>query len=62
MGMSGQLVRRVFKVLGALVSIVILIGLGIAAYAAHLRTSARELIESARAIRTTADAEREIIT
>jgi hypothetical protein len=61
MGMSGQLATRVLKIFGALVGILILIGFGIAAYAAHLRTSARELIESARTIRNTADAEREII-
>lgn len=47
-------------VLRALLALVVLFGLGIAVYLAHIRAPATALIKSARAIRTTADAEREI--
>jgi hypothetical protein len=47
-------------VLAVLVVVVTSLGVGIASYAAHLRTKATALIVSAREIRTTADAEREI--
>jgi pimeloyl-ACP methyl ester carboxylesterase len=43
-----------------LVAGVSLFGLGIAAYLSHVQASATALIKSARVIRTTADAEREI--
>lgn len=46
--------------LGALVAGIALFGLGIAAYLGHVQASATALIESARAMRTTVDAEREI--
>jgi hypothetical protein len=50
-------VRTGFVVLFAVVA---LLGLGIAVYLAHVRASAKALIDSAREMRTTADAEREI--
>jgi hypothetical protein len=46
--------------LAVFVSVPILLGIGGAAYAIHLYASATGLIKSAREIRTTADAEREI--
>jgi hypothetical protein len=46
--------------LAVLVAVPALLGIAGAAYAIHLCVSARALINSARAIRTTADAEREI--
>jgi hypothetical protein len=42
------------------VASIVLFVLGVAAYAAHMRATATALVESARGIRTTADAEREI--
>jgi hypothetical protein len=50
-------VRTGFVVLFAVVAS---LGLGIAVYLVHVRASAKALIDSAREIRTTADAEREI--
>jgi len=44
----------------ALVSVLVLLGLGIGAYLSHIRAEATALISSAREIRTKADAEREI--
>lgn len=59
--MTLQLTRKWFR--PAVVVLVVVIGLlalGIMIYAAHIRTSATALIKSAREIRSTADAQREI--
>lgn len=57
----GRLTRHwVWTGLGVLVAGVALFGVGIAAYLSHVQASATALIRSARVIRTTADAEREI--
>jgi hypothetical protein len=60
-GLLGRLTRHwVWTGLAVLVAGVALFGLGIAAYLRHVQASATALIKSARVIRTTADAEREI--
>ncbi len=60
-GLLGRLTRhRVWTGLAVLVAGGALFGLGIAAYLIHVQASATALIKSARVIRTTADAEREI--
>ena len=59
--MSGRLTpSSVRTVLALLVVVVTSLRVGIAGYAAHLRAKATALIVSAREIRTTADAEREM--
>src|SRR5260221_8240521 len=58
--MLRRLTRRMRTGLVALVAGGTLFGLGIAVYLAHIRASAAALINSAREIRTKADAEREI--
>ena len=52
--------HRVRNVLAVLLFLVAVLGLGVAAYATHLRPTATALVNSAPEIRTTADAEREI--
>jgi hypothetical protein len=52
--------RRIRNVLVAVILAAVLLVLGIAAYANHLRTTATALVASAREIRTTDDAERTI--
>lgn len=52
--------RSLWYVVCTLLVAVALFGLGIAVYLAHIRASASALINSAREIRTTSDAEREI--
>ena len=60
-GILGRLTRhRVWTGLAVLVAGGALFGLGIAAYLSHVQASATALVKSARVIRTTADAEREI--
>jgi hypothetical protein len=58
--LEGVLGRPPRYVLLTLLALVLVFGLGIAVYLAHIRASATVLINSAREIRTTADAEREI--
>jgi len=59
--MLSRLARQMVRTgLAVLVLVVALFGLGIAAYAMQVRASARALVDSARGIHTTADAEREI--
>ena len=48
------------RVLLAMCIVALLFGVAVAAYAAHLRRSARALIASAKQIHSTADAEHEI--
>ena len=57
---EGGLGRSPRYVVGMSLAVVASFGLGIAVYLAHIRASATALINSAREIRTTADAEREI--
>jgi len=60
-GLLGRLTRHwMWTGLAVLVAGAALFGLGIAAYLSHVQASATALIKSARVIRTTADAEREI--
>ena len=58
--LGGRLGRSLWYVVFTLLVVVALFGLGIAVYLAHVRASASALINSAREIRTTSDAEREI--
>ncbi len=57
---SGEAHGRIRTVLVAVVLVAVLLVLGIAAYANHLRATATALVASAREIRTTEDAERTI--
>ena len=57
---EGRLGRSPRYVVSTLVAVIALFGLGIALYLVDIRASATALIASAREIRTTADAEREI--
>jgi len=57
---SSQFGARIFGSIWWLSVVVFVLALGLAAYAIHLRRSARALIDAAAKIQTTTDAEREI--